>query len=102
MATAKPAPVVVAAAGREVAVSNPEKLYFPEAGITKLDLVHYYLAVADGALRGAGGRPMAMKRFVDGAEGEFFFQKRAPAQRPVWVDTVELRFPSAAAPSRWW
>jgi bifunctional non-homologous end joining protein LigD len=81
-------------AGREVAISNPEKVFFPRAGYTKRDLIHYYLAVADGAVRGVRGRPMAMKRFVDGAEGEFFFQKRAPAQRPVWVDTVELSFPS--------
>ena len=81
-------------AGREVAISNPEKVFFPRAGYTKRDLVQYYLAVADGAVRGVRGRPMAMKRFVDGTEGEFFFQKRAPAQRPVWVDTVELSFPS--------
>src|SRR6266446_6757662 len=81
-------------AGREVAISNPDKVYFPRAGYTKRELIHYYLAVADGAVRGVRGRPMALKRFVDGAEGEFFFQKRAPAQRPVWVDTVELSFPS--------
>src|SRR6266446_2316474 len=81
-------------AGREVAISNPDKVFFPRAGHTKRDLVLYYLAVADGAVRGVRGRPMALKRFVDGAEGEFFFQKRAPAQRPVWVETVELRFPS--------
>ncbi len=93
MATAKPAPVVVAAAGREVAVSNPEKLYFPEAGITKLDLVHYYLAVADGALRAAGGRPNVLVRYADGIHGQFFFQKRAPT-RPPWIEVVELRFPS--------
>jgi len=80
--------------GREVAISNPDKVFFPRAGYTKRDLVLYYLAVAEGAVRGVRGRPMAMKRFVDGAEGEFFFQKRAPAQRPVWLDTVELRFPS--------
>src|SRR3989442_4773361 len=80
--------------GRELAISNPDKVFFPRAGYTKRDLVLYYLAVAEGAVRGVRGRPMAMKRFVDGAEGEFFFQKRAPAQRPVWVDTVELRFPS--------
>ena len=60
--------------GREVAVSNPDKVYFPETGYTKMDLVSYYLAVADGALRGAGGRPMALKRFVDGAAGEAFFR----------------------------
>ncbi|MBA4171001.1 MAG: DNA polymerase domain-containing protein, partial [Chloroflexi bacterium] len=64
---------MVDAGGREVAISNPEKVYFPKAGHTKLDLVRYYLAVADGALRGAGGRPMALKRFVNGAEGDFFF-----------------------------
>ena len=81
-------------AGREVAVSNPAKVFFPALGVTKLDLVRYYLAVADGALRGVGGRPMALKRYVHGAEGEFFFQKRAPSSRPPWVETVELRFPS--------
>jgi DNA ligase D-like protein (predicted polymerase) len=94
MATAKPAPVVVAAAGREVTVSNPEKLYFPEAGISKLDLVQYYLAVAEGALRGAGGRPNVLVRHADGIHGEFFFQKRAPTARPPWIEVVELRFPS--------
>src|SRR6476620_2374646 len=80
--------------GREVQVSNPDKVYFPDAGHTKLDLVNYYLAVADGALRGAGGRPMALKRFVDGAEGEPFFQKRAPDSTPDWIRTAELTFPS--------
>jgi bifunctional non-homologous end joining protein LigD len=81
-------------AGHEVTISNPDKVYFPRAGHTKLDLVNYYLAVADGALRGAGGRPMALKRFVDGAEGEPFFQKRAPDNRPAWIRTAELTFPS--------
>ena len=85
---------VLQIAGREVIISNPEKVFFPRAGYTKRDLVLYYLAVADGAVRGVRGRPMAMKRFVNGAEGEFFFQKRAPVQRPVWIDAVELRFPS--------
>ena len=85
---------LIQVAGREVGISNPDKLYFPQAGYTKLDLVHYYLAVAEGALRGAAGRPMALKRFVDGAAGEFFFQKRAPASRPAWIETVELSFPS--------
>jgi DNA ligase D-like protein (predicted polymerase) len=80
--------------GREVSVSNPDKVYFPKAGHTKMDLVNYYLAVADGALRGVAGRPMAMKRFVDGAEGEAFFQKRAPENRPAWIETAELTFPS--------
>jgi len=81
-------------AGRQVTISNPDKVYFPRAAHTKLDLVEYYVGVAGGALRGAGGRPMALKRFVDGAEGEFFFQKRAPESRPDWIETVELAFPS--------
>jgi bifunctional non-homologous end joining protein LigD len=90
---------VVEAAGREVTVSNPDKVFFPRTGHTKLDLVHYYLAVADGALRGVAGRPMALKRFVHGAEGEAFFQKRAPDNRPDWTETVELRFPSGRSAS---
>jgi DNA ligase D-like protein (predicted polymerase) len=85
---------VIEVAGREVAVSNPQKVYFPRTGHTKLDLVRYYLAVADGALRGVAGRPMALKRFVNGAEAEPFFQKRAPSSRPAWIETAELRFPS--------
>ncbi len=80
--------------GRDVTVTNPDKVYFPRAGYTKLDLVRYYLAVADGAVRGVAGRPMALKRFVNGAEGEPFFQKRAPDKRPEWLRTVELSFPS--------
>src|SRR5690348_6783576 len=85
---------MIEAAGREVAVSNPDKVYFPRTGHTKMDLIRFYLAVADGALRGAGGRPMALKRFVNGAEEEPFFQKRAPDKRPDWIETAELRFPS--------
>jgi bifunctional non-homologous end joining protein LigD len=85
---------ILEVAGREVAVSNPGKVYFPRTGHTKLDLVRYYLSVAGGALRGVTGRPVVLKRFVNGAEGEAFFQKRAPESRPAWVDTVELRFPS--------
>jgi bifunctional non-homologous end joining protein LigD len=85
---------VIEVAGREVAVSNPQKVYFPRTGHTKLDLVRYYLAVADGALRGVAGRPMALKRFVNGVEEEPFFQKRAPSARPSWIETAELRFPS--------
>src|SRR6266542_4955603 len=80
--------------GREVTITNPDKVFFQRAGHTKMDLVLYYLAVADGALRGVRGRPMALKRFVNGAEGEFFFQKRAPESRPDWIETVELAFPS--------
>ncbi|MEJ7754155.1 MAG: hypothetical protein WKF38_03130, partial [Candidatus Limnocylindrales bacterium] len=81
-------------AGRTVTISNPGKVFFPQQGHTKRDLVHYYLAVAEGALRGAGGRPMALKRFVNGADAEPFFQKRAPENRPDWIETVELSFPS--------
>ena len=73
---------LVVAGGREVAVSNPRKVLFPQAGYTKLDLAHYYLAVADGALRAAGGRPNVLVRYPNGIGGEFFYQKRAPASRP--------------------
>ena len=85
---------ILEVAGREVTISNPDKVFFPTTGHTNLDLVRYYLAVADGALRGVSGRPMALKRFVHGAEGDFFFQKRAPSSRPDWIETVELSFPS--------
>jgi bifunctional non-homologous end joining protein LigD len=85
---------VIEIAGREVVITNPGKTFFPQAGYTKLDLARYYAAVAEGALRGIAGRPIVLKRYVDGAEGEPFFQKRAPEQRPDWVETVELRFPS--------
>jgi bifunctional non-homologous end joining protein LigD len=77
-----------------VAITNPDKIFFPRAGHTKLDLAKYYAAVADGALRGIAGRPFVLKRYVDGAEGEPFFQKRAPERHPDWIETVELRFPS--------
>jgi DNA primase len=80
--------------GREVTISNPQKVYFPDAGYTKLDVVQYYLAVADGALTGVRGRPMALKRFVDGITKEPFFQKRAPDNTPDWIRTAELTFPS--------
>jgi bifunctional non-homologous end joining protein LigD len=80
--------------GREVTITNPDKVFFPHAGHTKLDLVRYYLAVADGALRGVAGRPMALKRYPNGADSQFFFQKRAPESRPEWIETVELAFPS--------
>lgn len=85
---------VLDVAGRKVRVSNPDKVYFPRTGHTKLDVVGYYLAVADGALRGAGGRPMVLKRFVKGVDADFFFQKRAPAKRPEWIETVRLDYPS--------
>ena len=81
-------------AGREIAISNPRKVLFPQPRYTKLDLARYYLAVADGALRGAAGRPNVLVRYPDGIDGEFFYQKRAPRSRPSWVDVVALRFPS--------
>jgi bifunctional non-homologous end joining protein LigD len=80
--------------GREVAVSNPGKVLFPKAGHTKLDLVRYYLSVADGALRGAGGRPNVLVRYPNGIGDEHFFQKRAPTSRPPWIEVVALKFPS--------
>ncbi len=86
--------IVLEVAGREVPVTNPSKVYFPEAGITKLEVVRYYLAVAEGALRGAGGRPNVLVRYANGIHGEFFYQKRAPEKRPEWIEVVSLSFPS--------
>jgi DNA ligase D-like protein (predicted polymerase) len=80
--------------GHEVGITNPDKVFFPRTGHTKLDLVRYYLAVAEGAVRGVDGRPMALKRFPNGADGQAFFQKRAPDNRPAWIETVELSYPS--------
>jgi len=81
--------------GREVAITHPGKLYFSrEAKLTKLDVVRYYVSVASGALLGIRDRPIVLKRFVDGAEGEPFYQKRAPEKRPPWLRTVTLAFPS--------
>jgi DNA ligase D-like protein (predicted polymerase) len=85
---------VLEVGGREVSVSSPEKVVFPDSGVTKLDLVRYYLAVADGALRGITGRPMILKRFVKGIDEEAFFQKRAPSNRPDWIDVAELKYAS--------
>jgi bifunctional non-homologous end joining protein LigD len=79
---------------REITISNPRKVLFPQAGYTKLDLVQYYLAVADGALRAAGGRPNVLVRYPNGIDEDFFFQKRAPRSRPAWIDVVTLHFPS--------
>lgn len=94
MASKAPSEVLVLE-GREVIVSNPQKPYFSkETKLTKLELVRYYVSVADGALRGIRDRPVVLKRFVDGAEGEAFFQKRAPEKRPEWLRTVTLSFPS--------
>jgi bifunctional non-homologous end joining protein LigD len=78
----------------EVTISNPSKILFPHTGHTKLDLVRYYLAVADGALHGSGGRPNVLVRYPNGIEGDFFYQKRAPASRPDWIEVVRLSFPS--------
>ncbi len=91
---AKAASEVLNIAGREVVISNPQKVLFPEAGHTKLDLVRYYLVVAEGALRGSGGRPNVLVRYPNGIESDFFYQKRVPDARPDWIEVVELRFPS--------
>ena len=81
--------------GHEVHVTHPEKLYFSkEVKLSKLDLVRYYLSIAPGALAGIRGRPLVLKRFVNGAEAEAFYQKRAPADHPSWLRTVTLSFPS--------
>ncbi len=89
-------PVSLEVGGRDVAVTHPDKVIFPghdgQSNVTKLDLIRYYLAVADGALRGVAGRPMILKRFVKGIEQEAVFQKRAPEKRPDWVDVAELRY----------
>jgi bifunctional non-homologous end joining protein LigD len=91
----EPASEVLSLDGREVRVTNPDKLYFSsQLRISKLDVVRYYLSVAGGALAGIRDRPVVLKRFVNGAEGEAFYQKRAPAQRPTWIRTVTLSFPS--------
>jgi DNA ligase D-like protein (predicted polymerase) len=82
---------------REVAISNPRKVLFPQPGYTKMDLIRYYLAVSDGALRAAGGRPNMLVRYPNGIDGEFFYQKRAPQARPPWIEVVTLRFPSGRA-----
>ena len=87
-------PELLVVDGREIAISNPSKVLFPEPGYTKLDLVRYFLAVADGALRGAGGRPNMLVRYPNGIGDEFFYQKRAPSSRPPWIEVVSLRFPS--------
>jgi bifunctional non-homologous end joining protein LigD len=85
---------IVQAAGREVTITNPDKLIFESIGLTKLDLVHYYLTVAAGALRGVEGRPMVLKRFVKGIDQEAVWQKRAPSSRPDWIEVAELHYRS--------
>ncbi len=92
---AEPDDVVTLAIGaREVRISHPAKILFPGPRHTKLDLARYYLAVADGALNGAGGRPNMLVRYPNGVGKPFFYQKRAPEPRPKWLDVVSLRFPS--------
>ncbi len=86
--------ITLEAAGRQVRLSNPDKLFFPESGHTKLDLAEYYLAVADAAVRNLCERPTTLKRFVDGAGGSFFFQKRVPKGAPEWLQTAVVHFPS--------
>ena len=85
---------VLSVAGREIPITNPHKVLFPQAGCTKLDLARYYLAVAAGAMQAAGNRPNVLVRYPNGIGGEFFYQKRAPQSRPDWIDVVTLRFPS--------
>src|SRR4030088_2096737 len=86
---------VLSIEGRQVRVTHPDKLYFSrETKLSKLDLVRYYLSIAPGALTGIRNRPIVLKRFVNGAEGEAFYQKRAPVDRPSWLRTVTLAFPS--------
>ena len=80
--------------GREIRVSNPDKVLFPEIGVTKMELVEYYLMVADAALIGCRDRPTIMHRFPNGVDGEPFYQKRVPTQRPPWVQTATISFPS--------
>jgi DNA ligase D-like protein (predicted polymerase) len=87
-------PLTLSISGRDVSISNPDKVLFPQPGYTKLELARYYLAVSDGALRAAGGRPNVLVRYPNGIDGEFFYQKRAPRSRPDWIDVVALRFPS--------
>src|SRR4029078_11272491 len=79
---------------RDVLITNPDKVLFTTAGYTKLDVVRYYLGVADGALRGSGDRPKLLVRYPNGIDGEFFFQKRAPKERPPWIEVVTISFPS--------
>ena len=85
---------VISVAGRDVAITNPRKVLFPVAGYTKLDLARYYIAVAAGALQGAGGRPNVLVRYPNGVGADFFYQKRAPESRPDWIEVVTLSFPS--------
>ena len=86
--------ITIEAAGREVRLSSPSKVYFPESGHTKRDVAEYYLAVADAACLHLRERPTTMKRFVNGIAEEFFFQKRVPKTAPDWIETATVKFPS--------
>lgn len=97
MSPAKTSPTVLDVDGHEVRVTSPDRVVFPEPGLTKLDLVRYYLAVAEGALRGAGGRPMVLKRFAKGLDQEPFFQKRVPENHPDFIDTATLHYASGTS-----
>jgi DNA ligase D-like protein (predicted polymerase) len=96
-----PTPLSLDVGGRTLEVTNPGKVVFPgqngQAGVTKLDLIEYYLSVADGALRGVAGRPMILKRFVKGITEEAIFQKRAPEKRPDWIEVAELKYASGTS-----
>ena len=91
----KQAVEVLSIGGHEVRVTHPDKPYFSrQTKLSKLDLVRYYLSVAPGALTGIQDRPLVLKRYVNGAEGDAFYQTRAPTERPPWLRTVTLSFPS--------
>ena len=92
-----PAPLHLEVDGQQVPITNPDKVVFPDIGVTKMDLMRYYLRVADGALRGVADRPMILKRFVKGITEEAVFQKRAPAKRPDFVDVAELKYASGTS-----
>ncbi|NLP84237.1 DNA polymerase domain-containing protein [Microbacterium sp. CFH 90308] len=97
MSPSKTPAEILEVGGHEVRISSPDKVVFPEPGLTKLDIVRYYLAVADGALRGAGGRPMVLKRFPKGIDAEPFFQKRVPENHPDFIDTATLQYASGTS-----
>src|SRR5579862_6366080 len=88
------ASIEIDAGGRTVVVSNPDKVYFPERGQTKLDLVRYYVAIEQPLMRALGGRPVLMERYPEGAGGISFFQKRAPKNTPDWIQTTEVQTPN--------
>ncbi|MFN8639402.1 MAG: DNA primase small subunit domain-containing protein [Dehalococcoidia bacterium] len=92
-----PGSVILRAGDREVPITNPEKVFFPERGYTKLDLANYFLAVGEAALTGVHHRPVVLKRFVNGIGEEPFFQKRAPTNRPPWIRTARVTYPSGRA-----